>query len=202
MRWLLALLAVGGCWRSRTSEPVLANHAEETDFVITSRGVGPFGPATTATEAALQALAPRMSVRTHDLGGESGIVFDVFDGDDRLLYVVPDDAVGWTDDDGAEHRYASTVFAVFAVSPNVRVQGRSWRVGQPFDDLAGIDVCECWGNREVTACFRRGTRIRVIFELPCDDAEQGGARAMLGKPIARLMWKRTIEAAPDVSPLE
>lgn len=169
--------------------------------MITARGVGPFDVTTEATEAALQRRAPQLRVVTRDLGGESGIVFDIFDGKERLFYVVPDDAPGYVSEAGTEHLYASTTFAVFAVSGKVRVQGQSWRAGQLLRDLGNLDVCECWGNRDVTACYRKRGRIRVIFEEQCEQAEAVGPRAMLGKPIGRIMWKRVVEA-DDASPSE
>lgn len=168
---------------------------------MTPRGVGPFDQDTVATKAALQKLVPKLRVVEHELGGDSGIVYDVFERDHQLLYVVPDDAPGWTEDAGVEHEYSRTVFAVFAVSPRVSVLGRPWRVGEAFDDARGLDTCECWGEREVTACFRPGSHVRVIFELPCDEAEAQGPKAMLGKPIARIMWKRVVET-PELSPSE
>jgi hypothetical protein len=174
--------------------------------VITQEGVGPFNAKTEGTEATITKLVPSLRVVTHDLGGESGIVFDVFDGYERLFYIVPDDAVGWTDDQGNENRYASTVFAVFAVSERVNVQGRGWRVSKPLGDAKGLDRCECWGEREVTACFQTGSHIRVIFEQSCEEAEKVGGQAMIGQPIARIMWKRVVndlprEGAPDDLPI-
>lgn len=174
--------------------------------MITQDGVGPFDATTEGTAAAIAKLVPSLRVATNDLGGESGVVFDVFDGDERLFYIVPDDAPGWTDDQGNENRYASTTFAVFAVSGRVKVQGRGWRVGKPLGDAKGLDRCECWGDREVTACFQTGSHIRVVFEQACDDAEKRGGAAMIGQPIARIMWKRVVsdlplEGAPDDLPL-
>jgi hypothetical protein len=169
--------------------------------VITSRGAGPYDVTTEATEAALQRRVPQLRVVTRDLGGETGVVFDIFDGSDRLFYVVPDDAPGYVSEQGTAHLYASTTFAVFAVSGKVRVEGRSWRAGQPLRELESLEVCECWGDREVTACFRKRSHIRVIFEDHCDSAEADGPRAMLGKTIGRIMWKRVVEA-DDVSPSE
>lgn len=190
---MVALAA--GCWRTPApDQPPLANRvAEDRGFVMSARGVGPFNAGTRATREALTATSPKLGIVPRDLGGESGIVFDVFEGGERLFYIVPDDAPGWTDDQGGEHQYAETMFAVFAVSPRVKVEGRSWRVGEPFDDASGLDLCECWGGREVTACFRKRTHVRVIFEQRCDEATQGGARKMLGKRIDRIMWKREIE---------
>src|SRR3990167_8380811 len=107
-----------------------------------------------------------------------------------MLYIVPDDVEGYSE--GDDRRYASTIFAV---SGRVSIEGRTWRVGQPFTDDRGLDRCECWGGGEVTACFRIGTHLRVIFEEPCEDAKRAGAKAMHGKPIGRVMWKRVIEPA-------
>ena len=195
--WLALLL--GACWQSRpASEPPVANRVAPvaSDRLLSPRGAGPFTARTRATLEALRKKAPKLRVETNDLGGESGIVYDVFDGDERLYYVVPDDAPDWTDDSGEERKYDQTIFAVFAVSPSVVVEGRAWRVGRPLASADGLDQCECWGNQEVTACFQRGARLRVIFELRCDDAEREGARAMIGKPIARIMWKRLANDLP------
>src|SRR5690606_16630792 len=111
--------------------------------------------------------------------GDTGIVFDVFDGDHRLMYVVPDDAVD--DAGGDERRYAGTVFAVFAVSPRIRIENRSWHVGTGLHDAEALDQCECWGGGEVTACYAQAAHVRVIFEEPCADAVRDGAAALLGK---------------------
>jgi hypothetical protein len=132
-------------------------------------------------------------VENNDLGPTSRIVFDVFEDTQLVLYLVPDVATG--EAGTSDHTYASTIFAVFAVSPRVSVAGRTWRVGQPFEDTAGIDHCECWGAGEVTACFQIGTHVRVIFEAACAEAAKQGARAMLGQKIDRIMWKRVLE--PD-----
>ena len=158
---------------------------------MTRHGVGPLHAETQATEEELQRLLPRTRVVSNDKDEQSGEFFDVFEGDERILYVVPDDVEGYTD--GDDRHYASTIFAVFAVSERVSVEGRTWRVGHPFTDDSGLDRCECWGGGVVTACFRIGTHLRVIFEEPCEDAKRDGAKAMRGKPVARVMWKRVIE---------
>lgn len=198
-RRLLAVVAIAGCWRGQAPEPVVANHSEG-GFEITSYGVGPFDASTVATEASLRTLVPGLEVHKHDLGGDSGIVFDVVSAHEKLFYVVPDDAAGYTDAESGPHRYATTVFAVFAVSPQVRVQGRPWRVGQVLSESTGLDVCECWGNHGVTACYRRHGHIRVVFEANCDRAETDGPRAMVGERIGRLMWKRVVRDLDDEPP--
>lgn len=194
----LVLAVLASCWTSAPPPPSLSNQhvaPAAPRWEITERGLGPLGGSTTATEEALKKRLPAQRVATNDLGAGSGIVYDVFDGSERLLYVVPDDAPGWTTADETEREYAATMFALFAVSGRVTVAGRRWRVGEPFDDIDGIDFCECWGGGEVTACFKKGSRIRVIFEEACEDAKQRGARAMLGKKIDRIMWKRELEPA-------
>ncbi len=201
VRWLIAAVLIAGCWRKGAEPPAITNHASDPGYVITARSAGPFDASTEATAAALQRRAPGLRVVRHDLGGESGIVFDIFDGKERLFYVVPDDSPGYVSEAGREHTYSSTTFAVFAVSAKVRVEGRSWRATKPLDELGNLDVCECWGNRDVTACFRKRSRIRVIFEESCEEAETAGPRAMLGKTIGRIMWKRVVEPE-DVSPSE
>lgn len=193
----LALLA--GCWRASPPPPPIVDNrvpSVAVDHLLTPRGAGPFTARTRATLEALRKKAPKLRVETHDLGAGSGIVFDVFEGDERLYYVVPDDAPGWTEAAGVDREYDESIFAVFAVSPKVIVEGRTWRVGAPLESAAQLDLCECWGEHEVTACFQRGAHVRVIFEHRCDDAEREGATAMVGKPISRIMWKRVVDDLP------
>jgi hypothetical protein len=189
---------VAACWTERSASPPLSNQIATTPsprWRMTHNGVGPLRGETLATEEELQHLMPDARVVVNDLGEESGLVYDVFDGDEHILYVVPDDVDGYTE--GDDRRYARTIFAVFAVSGRVSIEGHSWRVGQPFTDDSGLDRCECWGGGEVTACFRIGTHLRVIFDDPCEAATHEGARAMIGKRIARVMWKRVVESPGD-----
>jgi hypothetical protein len=193
---LIAIVAgvASACWHeaprrdtpltNRTPGPVT------TGWRMTQRGVGPIDATTSATLGDLRRVLPSLRVVAHDLGEASGIVFDVFEGTERLAYVVPDDAIGKPGTE--EHQYATTVFAVFAVSPRISVAGRTWRVGQPFQDASGLDRCECWGSGEVTACFQVGSHLRVIFEEACEQVAHD-ARALIGRPIARIMWKRVLE---------
>ncbi len=198
---LLACIVCAGCWRSASEPPALSHRSttHESEWVVTQRGVGPFDATTVATEAALRTLVPGLRVAAHDLGGEAGIVYDVFDGPERLAYVVPDDAPGWTDE-LAEHRYATTTFAVFVVTPRIRVRGYSWRVGSPLAQLGVIEECECWGET-VTACQQHASHIQVIFERACDEATLD-PRQLVGKRIDRIMWKRTLglDESPQAEP--
>ncbi len=133
------------------------------------------------------------------LGVDSGLVFEVFRGAEQLFYVVPDDAAADSEEpESGERAYASTIFAVFAISPRVAVEGRDWTIGAPLRSAHGASVCECWGEGEVTACFDQGSRLRVIFEDRCEDASANGGTAMIGKKVARVMWK----VQPDPEPYE
>lgn len=194
MRRGLLLVALTGCWHSQSTAPDLSAHVSSTDasYVITETAAGPFDATSVATREGLQSRAPGLRVALRDLGQESGIVFNVYADRERLFYVVPDDAPGYTDDQET-HAYAKTVFGVFAMSPKVRVQGRSWRVGQLLDDVAGLDRCECWGDDTVTTCFHKGSHIRLVFEANCHPAAEQGAKVMIGTPIGRIMWKRELE---------
>jgi hypothetical protein len=106
---------------------------------------------------------PGLEVRTHDLG-DSGIVFDVLDGDEKLFYVVPDELE--QEEDGTRH-YEKTIFTIFVTSPRLSVEGYSWRVGQRLDSAKDLMQCECWGSGEVTACSIRA-HLAVIFEERCE----------------------------------
>jgi hypothetical protein len=177
-------VCVSGCWTSEASrsDTPLENRIEQgpaSGWHMTAQGLSPIGEQSQATLAELKKLLPATRVEVRDLG-ESGVVFDVFEGTEKIFYVVPDDNT-------------PTVFAVFATSPRVSVEGRTWQVGQPFLDAKGIDHCECWGNNEVTTCFQIGGHLRLVFEESCDEARQSGPQVMRGHTIGRIMWKRTIE---------
>jgi hypothetical protein len=128
---------------------------------------------------------PAVTVKTNDLGADSGIVFDVFDGAERLFYVVPDEETH----DSGERRYATTIFSIFATSPRVSVEGHAWRIGAPLASADGLTGCECWGDGEVTACST-SANLSVVFEERCEPAEADGPAAMVGRTIGRIMWKR------------
>lgn len=192
MRWLVAVAAVAGCSAAPKSTQPLSNASGAPGLAVpwrmTNTGLGPLGASTEATEAALHSALPSVTVKTNDLGGDSGIVFDVFDGAERLFYVVPDDESG----EGSDQRYAKTIFSIFATSSRVSVEGHAWRVGAPLDKADGLTRCECWGDGEVTACMT-AANLSVIFEEHCEPAEQGGPSAMVGRRVGRIMWKRVAE---------
>jgi hypothetical protein len=187
---VLFVLAIG-C-STRASTPPLSNTTAERavpDILrISEAGLGPLGATSEATEAGLRAEFPKLTVKTTDLGAESGIVFDVLDGDEKLFYVVPDENEGA---DANEHRYANTIFAMFATSPRIEVADHAWRVGRPLDNADGLVGCECWGDGEVTSCAVTG-HLRVVFEDRCEAARDTGPRAMLGHKVGRIMWVRVV----------
>ncbi|NVB83611.1 MAG: hypothetical protein HOV81_34875 [Kofleriaceae bacterium] len=199
-RAALVSLALAGCYTG-AKDSTLSNKSESrTTLAISRDGVGPINETTKATEEMLRAVLPGLVVKAKDLGGGSGLVFEVFDGAEQLFYVVPDDASTDEPEDEAppeERKYATSIFAVFAISPKVAVQGRSWKIGSPLESAQGATTCECWGEGEVTACFDKGARLRVIFEERCEDAQEQGGKAMIGKKIARVMWKVQADAEPE-----
>jgi len=197
----IVLVALAGCYRSSTAPPLRnETRPSKATWRLGERGVGPIDAATHATELALQAVLPGLRVKTTNLGGESGIVFDVFDGAEKLMYVVPDDAPQPENaPEGVRAGYATTIFAIFATSPRITVDGHPWQVGQSLDGITNVSACECWGDGEVTACWTAEPHVQLIFEERCADARDHGAGAMLGKPIGRIMWKRVPDAPPDAS---
>lgn len=198
MKHAIVLVALAACYRSPTTPP-LRNQTQpgKATWRLGERGVGPIGEATKATELTLQAVLPGLRVKTTNLGAESGIVFDVFDGTEKLFYVVPDDAPEPENaPEGFKAGYATTIFAVFATSPRITVDGHPWLVGQNLDGITNVSACECWGDGEVTACWTSEPHVRLIFEERCADARDHGPGAMIGKPIGRIMWKREPDAPP------
>lgn len=200
MKAALAALALAGCYTG--SSPTTTPIGNETprpsrELAISARGLGPITEETQATEQELRRLFPDLVVKATELGGGSGLVYEVFRGSEQLFYVVPDDAPFDAGEPHAAPPYAKTIFAVFAISPRVAVEGRSWKIGSPLENARGASVCECWGDGEVTACFDRGARLRVIFEDRCEEAQEQGGSAMIGKKIARVMWKVQTDPVPD-----
>lgn len=200
-RAALVAFSLAGCYTGAKDATLSNKSSSLTALSISRDGVGPITETTKATEEMLRAVLPGLVVRAKDLGGGSGLVFEVFDGTERLFYVVPDDTAEEPSDDDAatpeEHTYATSIFAVFAVSPKVAVQGRSWKIGAPLESAQGATTCDCWGEGEVTACYDKGARLRVIFEDRCEDAQLQGGKAMIGKRIARVMWKVQADAEAD-----
>lgn len=192
MRWLALAVVVGcvGCGSaSRTQTETVANKTERPAAPLAFRvrldGVGPLTYKSESTLEGLRAALPGLEVRRTDLG-ESGIVYDVLDGSEKLFYVVPDELE--QEEDGTR-RYEKTIFTIFVTTPRITVDGYTWRVGAPLESAKDLMRCECWGAGEVTACSIRA-HLAVIFEERCEPAEKGGPQVMVGHTIGRIMWER------------
>jgi hypothetical protein len=188
VRWLLlaVLASCSSAPRTQTVGNKTERPATPVAFRVRLSGVGPIDYKSEATLEALRAALPGLEVRSHDLGGDSGIVFDVMDGDEKLFYVVPDEE---EQEENGTRRYLETVFTIFVTSPRLSVEGYSWRVGAPLESTKDLVRCECWGSGEVTACSIRA-HLAVIFEERCEAAERSGPEAMVGHKIGRIMWER------------
>jgi hypothetical protein len=182
---VVALASCGGGQRAQTVENK-AGLAKAATFTVRLSGVGPLDSRSEATPEALRAALPGLEVKTTDLGADSGIVFDIYDGSDKLFYVVPDEEE--QEENGTRH-YLKTIFTIFVTSPRINVEGYSWRVGSPLESAKDLLQCECWGTGEVTACSIRA-HLAVIFEERCEAAEKSGPQAMVGHKIGRIMWER------------
>jgi hypothetical protein len=186
---LLLVVALASCSappRPQTISNLSDHPARPSAFMVRLSGVGPLGDRSEATLEGLRAAMPGLEVKTHDLGGDSGIVFDVFDGGEKLMYVVPDEE---EQEENGTRRYGNTIFTIFVTSPRIAVEGYSWRVGSPLESAKDLTRCECWGSGEVTACSLFAY-LAVIFEERCEAAEQSGPQAMVGHKIGRIMWER------------
>jgi hypothetical protein len=183
---VLALASCSGAPAAQTVGNKTARPATPVSYRVRLAGVGPLDHRSEATIEGLRAALPDLEVKTHDLGADSGIVFDVFDGSEKLFYVVPDEEE--QEEDGTR-RYLKTIFTIFVTSPRIAVEGYTWRVGSPLDSAKDLERCECWGSGEVTACSLRA-HLAVIFEERCELAEKGGPQVMVGHKIGRIMWER------------
>ena len=182
---LVALVACGGAPRTETVANQTEKPAAPVSFRVRLDGVGPLTATSESTLEGLRAALPGLDVRRTDLG-ESGIVYDVLDGSEKLFYVVPDELE--QEEDGTR-RYEKTIFTIFVTSPRIGVDGYSWRVGAPLESAKDLMQCECWGSGEVTACSIRA-HLAVIFEERCEPAEKDGPQVMVGHTIRRIMWER------------
>jgi hypothetical protein len=182
----VAVAACSGAPAAQTVANKTQYPASPVTYKVRLSGVGPLDYRSEATPEALRAALPDLEVKTNDLGGDSGIVFDVFDGSEKLFYVVPDEEY---QEEHGTRRYLKTIFTIFVTSPRVSVEGYSWRVGAPLESAQDLMRCECWGSGEVTACSIRA-HLAVIFEERCEAAEKSGPQAMVGHTIGRIMWER------------
>ena len=172
----LTLLVVAGCWGVTPPPTTLSNTSKPVSLlVVTQAGFGPIDARSPATLGALRQLLAGYDVKPVNDGS---LEYDVFLGDEKLLFIVPND-------DG-------TVFNVHATSPKVGVADRAWRVGAPFAGARDLTTCECWG--ENPTCYKRGEHVAVNFKRPCDGLTGVDARALKvldGIAVARVIWSPT-----------
>jgi hypothetical protein len=187
---LAAVLALcAGCYTGSTPvPPPLANKAprpaSSSRYMLDQAGLGELRAGSQVSIAALRRMFEGHRVEPE--GANSSFVFNVFDGDERLFYVVPTASVA---------PYGA-VFGVHVTSPRIPDRLHGWRVGDVFFDRAAIERCECWGggNREVATCYRPGEHVAVLFErgahgLRCAGVADARAESIVGTRIDRLVWQ-------------
>jgi hypothetical protein len=178
MRGIAIVGLVAGCYTSAAAPtPPLVNRAEPATapgrLAITRTSVGPISAHTRATLVELRRVLAGYEVKPSNV--EGGLEYDVHDGGEKLMFVVPND-------DGS-------VFNVHVVSPTIEVVGKSWRVGKAFQGAAALTECECWG--EHLTCFTQGEHVAVNFARDCAELE-GKDRQLFGVldglAIQRIIW--------------
>jgi hypothetical protein len=165
--WIVAL-AVSGCWSS--APPPLAPTKSRPGLVITQHGWGPISAATVATLTNLRALLPAYRVVPVN---DPQLEYDIFDGKQKLGFVVINDD--------------ASVFNVHATSNRVRVEDRTWRAGESFQDSKALTHCECWGSNPT--CYKAGEHVAVNFDRSCLDGDDPREfRVLDGLVVQRVIW--------------
>lgn len=146
-------------------------HPAAGGLALTEAGIAAITVATPVDVATLGRLVPDAEVRPDkDTPG----VLELWRGDERLFYVVAaslrDPAVG--------------PFNVHVTSPTI-AGPHGWRVGATLARLDGLDACECWSDLRV--CYQTGSHVAVAIDHD-DCADLPATGAIVGKPIARLVW--------------
>jgi hypothetical protein len=137
-------------------------------FTISEHHFGPIDARTPATLAGLRQVLPGYDVREVNDGS---LEYDVFDGAERLLFVVPNE-------DGS-------IFNIHATSARVHVADRDWRVGSRIYDHLDLSKCECWGSNPT--CFKAGEHVAVNFKAECTGAPPA-PDTIKDKLIQRVIW--------------
>src|ERR1700712_3821938 len=122
--WIVVLL-VSGCWSA--TPPPLVPTKPQAGLVITQHGWGPISAATVATLTNLRGLFPAYRVVPVN---DPQLEYDIFDDKQKVGFVVINDD--------------ASVFNVHATSNRVRVEDRTWRAGESFQDSKALTHCECW----------------------------------------------------------
>jgi len=175
------IVFVAGCWSSPPSTPATTQPA---GLVITQHGWGPINAATVATLANLRALFPAYRVVPVN---DPQLEYDIFDGKQKLGFVVINED--------------ASVFNVHATSNKIRVEDRTWRAGEPFQDSKALTHCECWGANPT--CYKTGEHIAVNFDRSCldGDGDLRELRALDGLVIQRVIWSvEPFGPAADTTP--
>lgn len=148
-----------------------SQHPAPGGLVLTEAGIAAITVATRVDAATLAGLVPDAEIRP---GKTSTGVLEAWRGDDRLFYVV---AASPADP-------AAGPFNVQVTSPAI-AGPHGWRVGATLARLDGIDTCECWSDLRV--CYQIGSHVAVAIDHD-DCADLPATGAIVGKPIARLVW--------------
>ena len=172
---IIGVAVVAGCWAGKPAPEPVSNHVADPPalFAISEQRFGPIDASADATLTSLRQLFAGYEVRPVNDGS---LEYDVFDGAERLLFVVPSE-------DGK-------VFNVHATSARIRSE-HGWRVGQPFHGATRLTTCECWGTNPT--CWRAGEHIAVNFQRDCDGLTADGGEApalnaLDGVAVQRLIW--------------
>lgn len=167
---MLAVVAVA-CGSSHVAP--IAPPAEVT-IPLTDTALGPLAGSTQASLVALRAVLRGYTVIPVNVGTDSdfaSLEFQVFDNDQPMFTVIPDDAGG--------------ILNVHVVTPKVAMASKPWRVGQPF--TGAVTDCDCWGGKLV--CFKKGEHVAVTFDRRCRSTFDARAkRALQGTAIKKLVW--------------
>jgi len=163
------IVLVAGCWAAPPNAPSPAK--PPAGLVITQHGWGPITAATVATLVNLRALFPAYRVLPVN---DPQLEYDIFDGKQKLGFVVINED--------------ASVFNVHATSNKIRVEDRTWRAGEPFQDSKALTHCECWGANPT--CYKTGEHIAVNFDRSCldGDGDLRELRALDGLVIQRVIW--------------
>jgi hypothetical protein len=178
--WIVPCLLVVGC--GAPPAPVAQPEPVKPPppmFSIKDTGVGPIGKDTPANLTALRKLVGPHGYAVRPIN-DGGVEYHVYDGAERLFYVIPNDN--------------GTLFNVHVVSSSVAVtQHPEWIVGKQFTNSAILTHCECWGTRPV--CWKDSEHVAIGFDVAegaeedCNGLGSAKARETLQRyPIQRAVW--------------
>ena len=169
---LAALCVLAGCG-APAAPPAAPAPPPPPFFTIRDRGIGPIGATTPANLTAIRELLGPKGFTVRPVN-DGGVELHVYDGDEHLFYVIPND-------DGS-------LFNVHVVSSHVPItQHPEWVVGEPFVHSDLLTYCEPWGEHPV--CWRDGDHVAVGFRIATDGLDtQQGRRSLEGVRVQRAIW--------------